>query len=189
MIQSHHIANASILGFKIAPSTLTGSHIQDETLTAADIASNSIENRHLVNNSVTAEKTLDEPGVGSTTGGVLPSVGTTITNWMSLTINAPAAGYLLVFFNGIASLNANDVAQASISTSPTTFSSHYGEVRLASGSSSVGGNMTISISQIIPVASAGPVTVYGNVKASTLSATVVDFYNGAMQAIFITTAY
>jgi hypothetical protein len=119
---------------------------------------------------------------------MLASVGTTITNWMSLTISAPSPGYIVVFFTCIANISNNEVAQTSISTSPSTFGI-YGEARIASNATATGANMTISISDVIPVATAGDIIVYANVRAAASSAGPVDFYQGHLQAIFISTGY
>ncbi len=187
-LSGYHIQDGSLTGSDITANSITGASISDETITGTDIAINSIVDRHVGANSITSAKLLDEPGIAQTTAGILTSVSTTVVNWMSITVNAPAPGYILVLMHGIANLGANEAAQISISTSSSGFD-HYGEAKISSASGNVGGNITVSISTVIPVAAAGAVTVYGNVRASVLSSAPIDMSQGGMQAIFIRTGY
>lgn len=197
-ITSYHIADNSIYNNKIVPSTITGSRIQDGSVTSADLATgsigpfqlanNAVRTEHVLDNSLTADDIVDEPGLDNTSSGSATSIGTTIFNWMSLTISAPSSGYIITFFNSIANVANGEVAQASITTSPTGFGS-YGEARISSNATSTGANMTIMISEVFPVATAGDVTLYANVRAAASSSGVVDFYQGRFQAIFIKTGY
>lgn len=187
-IAGYHIQDGSLTGADIAANSITGTQISDESLSGADIAINSIADRHVASNTISSAKLLDEPGIAETTGGTLTSVGTTVVNWMSVTLDAPAPGYVLVLMNGLANLGGNEGAQISISTTSTGFG-HYGEARVSSGSGTTGGNFTVSISEAIPVAAAGPVTIYGNVRASVLSAGLIDMSQGSMQVIYIATGY
>ncbi len=187
-LAGYHISDGTITGADLAANSVSGSTVVDESLTGADIASNSIIERHIVNNIIDATKTSDEPGLAFTTGGTLVSVSTTVVTWMTATIDAPAAGFLLVFMNGTANLGGNEIAQMSISTTPSGFG-RYGEARISSPTASVGMNTVISISDVIPVASAATITIYGNVRSTALSAGVVDFSNGALQVVYIRTQY
>ncbi|MGB5139686.1 MAG: hypothetical protein WBP29_14220, partial [Candidatus Zixiibacteriota bacterium] len=187
-IAGYHIQDGSINGAKIQAGSITGAEISDESLAGADLANNTIIERHVTNNSISSAKLVDEPGLAETSGGTLTSIGTTVVNWMNVTINAPAPGYVLVFMHGIASLGGNEIAQMAISTTSTGFA-HYGEAKISSPNASVGGNITVSISDVIPVAAAGPVTIYGNVRSIPLSAGVVDVFSGKLQAIYIRTGY
>ncbi len=90
--------------------------------------------------------------------------------------------------HGLAQLGGNEAAQIAISTTPTGFD-HFGEARVSSPTGTSGGNFTISISYVIPVAAASDVTVYGNVRASVLSGGVIDMSQGGLQAIYIRTGY
>ncbi len=187
-VAGYHIQDGSLTGTDIATSSVTGTQISDETITGNDIAINSIVDRHVGAGSVTSAKLLDEPGIAETTGGILTSVGTTVVNWMNVTVSAPAPGYILVFMHGLAQLGGNEAAQIAISTTPTGFE-HFGEARVSSPTGTSGGNFTISISYVIPVAAASDVTVYGNVRASVLSGGVIDMSQGGLQAIYIRTGY
>ncbi len=187
-ISGYHIADGSVAGTDIAANAINGGHVVDESLTGADLASNSIVERHIVNNTIDASKTKDEPGVVYTTAGTLTSVGTTVVTWMTATIDAPAPGILLVLMNGTANLGGNEIAQMSIATTASGFG-RYGEARISSPTASVGANMVISISDVIPVAAAGSITVYGNVRSPALSAGPVDFTQGALQVIYLRTEY
>ncbi|TFH64356.1 MAG: hypothetical protein E4G91_06065 [Candidatus Zixiibacteriota bacterium] len=198
VIVASHLADRTVNGAKVALNTLTGLNIQDGSLSTGDlgpssvgtvqIMDNSVTTDDIEDNTITATDCEDEPGLAYTNASILSSVGTTITNWMSLTFSAPASGYIVVFFTCIANIANNEIAQTSISTSPSTFGI-YGEARLVSSAASTGANMTISISDVIPVAGAGDVDIYANVRATAASAGPVDFYQGHLQAIFIRTAY
>ena len=198
MIVAGHLADHTVTGTKVAYGTLTGLNIQDGSISTSDlgpssvgtvqIMDNSITTDDISDNTITAADCKDEPGLDYTNSSMLGSVGTTITNWMSLTISAPSPGYIVVFFTCIANIANNEIAQTSISTSPSTFGI-YGEARIASSATSAGANMTISISDVIPVSAAGDVIAYANVRAAAASAGPVDFYQGHLQAIFITTHY
>ena len=187
-LAGYHIQDGSVSGAKIQSNSITGTQVSDESLAGADIASNAIIERHVASNAISSAKLSDEPGLGETTGGTLTSVGTTVVTWMSLTMNAPAPGFIIVFMHGIASLGGNEIAQMAISNTPSGFV-HYGEAKISSPNASVGGNITISISDVIPVAAAGPITIYGNVRSIPLSAGVVDFFSGELQGIYIRTGY
>ncbi len=184
----YHIQDGSVGGEKITNSSITGTQVSDESLAGVDIASNAIIDRHFANNSISSTKILDEPGMAEASGGTLTSVGNTVVTWMTITMNAPTAGFIIVFMHGIANLNGNEVAQMAVSNTPAGFA-HYGEAKISSPTATVGGNITISISDVIPVAGAGTITIYGNVRSIPLSAGPVDFSSGKMQAIFIRTGY
>ncbi len=187
-IAGYHIVDQGITGSKLANSSISGVQIIDESLTGAEIASNSIIERHVVDNNLGVAKLKDEPGLNYATGGNLTSVSTTITTWMQFTVNCPAPGYLICFMSGIVALSGNEIGQMSIVTMPGGFS-HYGETRLSSPNGATGGNFTMTISEVIPVVSAGPITVYGNVRSTALSSGPVDFSQGTLQAIYIRTSY
>lgn len=187
-LSGYHLQDGSVGGSKLTSGTITSTQVADETLTGSDIASSAIVDRHIAFNSINSSKISDEPGLAETSGGVLSSVSTTVTTWMSLTVNAPGPGFILVLMHGIAGLGGNEAAQIAISTSPSGFV-NYGEAKISSPAGTTGGNLTISITDVIPVLIATPVTVYGNVRASNLSAGPVDFSQGKMQAIYIRTGY
>lgn len=189
VISDYHIANTSISGFKLKPNTVSGYEIESQSIEASDLADNSIENRHIANSQVTALKIADEPGVREATGGLLTSVGTSPTSWFSITVDIPAAGYIIVFFNGYVSLQANEAAQVSLSTNPDTFDNRHVEARLSSGTSSFGGSLPMAVSTVFNSLSAGSVTIHVNVRATAGSAGPVDFVSGGMQAIYIPTIY
>jgi hypothetical protein len=198
VIVAGHLADHTVTGAKVAYSTLTGLNIQDGSISTSklgpssvgtvQIMDNSITTDDIEDNAITAADCKDEPGLDYTSSSILSSVSTTITNWMSLTISAPTPGYIVVFFTCIANIANNEVAQTSIATSPTAWGI-YGEARIASSATSAGANMTVSISDVIPVTTAGDVVVYANVRAAASSVGPVDFYQGHLQAIFIRTAY
>jgi hypothetical protein len=197
-IVTGHLADRAVTGTKIAYSTLTGQNILDGSISTSDlgpssvgavqIMDNSITTDDIADNAITATDVKDEPGLDYTNSSMLSSVGTTITNWMSLTITAPSPGYIIVFFTCITNIANNEIAQTSISTSPSTFGI-YGEARVVSSAPSTGANMTITISDVIPVAAAGDIIAYANVRAAAASAGPVDFFQGHFQAIFISTGY
>jgi uncharacterized protein YjbI with pentapeptide repeats len=197
-LTSYHLSDNSILGSKIQLRTISGVRIQENTITGSELADgavgptqlagNAVRSEQVLDNSLTAADIGDEPGISETSSSSVTSVGVTVVNWMNLTVAAPSSGFIIVFFSAIASISNNEIAQASITTSPTTFGS-YGEARISSNASSTGVNMTIAISVVIPVAAAGNVTICGNVRAAVASVGVVDFLQGRLQAIFIKTSY
>jgi hypothetical protein len=198
VIVAGHLADRTVTGTKVAYSTITGLNIQDGSISmnklgpssvgTVQIMDNSITTDDIADNTITAADIKDEPGLNYTNSSMLASVGTTITNWMSITISAPSPGYIIVFFTCIANIANNEIAQTSIATSSTGWGI-YGEARIASTAASTGANMTISISDVIPVSAAGDVIVYANVRAAAASAGPVDFYQGHLQAIYISTRY
>lgn len=183
-----HMLDGTITSSKLATGSVSSTHIIDESINGADIASNAIVSRHILTNAIASDKIADEPGIDNAVGGTLSSVSTTVVNWMSLTVDAPAQGVIIVFMNGIASLQNNEIAQMAISTTSSGFT-EYGEAKIATPNAGTGCNMTISISKVIPVAAAGPVAIYGNVRSIPLSAGPVDFLQGQLQAIYIRSGY
>lgn len=196
-ITSYNIKDGTITGDDIATGTISGVKIIDGSIGNADMGYNSVGTAQLVDNSVRsvdvndnslqAEDILDEPGIDDGFGYAIASVDTAIHNWVTATVNAPADGYVLVIFSCIAQITSGEIAQAGVSTDPAQFGS-YGEAKIISTAAGTGANMTITTSDILPV-SAGNTVIYGNVRASLSSSGNVDFREGKIQALFITTRY
>jgi uncharacterized protein YjbI with pentapeptide repeats len=196
-VTSYNIKDGTITGDDIASGTISGIKIIDGSIGNADMGYNSVGTAQLVdnsvrsvdvnNNSLESVDILDEPGVDDGYGYVIASVDTSIHNWVTVTINAPADGYVLVIFTCIAQITSGEIAEAGVSLDPNQFGS-YGEAKIISTAAGTGANMTITTSDILPV-SAGNVVIYGNVRASLSSSGNVDFREGKLQALFITTRY
>ncbi len=196
-VTSYNIKDGTITGDDIASGTISGVKIIDGSIGNADMGYNSVGTAQLVdnsvrsvdvnNNSLQAEDILDEPGAADGYGSAIASVDTAIHNWVTTTINAPADGYVLVIFSCIAQITSGEIAQAGVSLDPGQFGS-YGEAKIISTAAGTGANMTITTSDILSV-SAGSTVIYGNVRASLSSSGNVDFREGKLQVLFITTRY
>lgn len=197
-ITSFNIADGTITGDDIATATISGIKIIDGSIGSADlgysivgtaqIVDNAVRSIDVKDNSLTSADMLNEPGLDYVSSGWMVNVDTTVTNWMTLTIAAPSVGYVIAYLNCVAQISSGETAQAGISNSATILGS-YGEAMIFSTALGTGANMTISVSEVFPVAAAGPVTIYANVRAAAISSGNVDFSQGRLQAIFIPTAY
>jgi hypothetical protein len=197
-VTSYNINNGSIQGEDIATATISGIKILDGSIGMADLGYSIVGTAQLVDNSVrsidvmdgtlTADDMQDEPGVDYTSSAFIVNVNTTVQNWMNVTISAPGSGFLIAWFNCTAEITSSEVAQAGICSSPTSMGS-YGEARITSTAISTIASMNISVSEVFPVAVAGDVTLYANVRASASSAGPVDFSDGRFQVIFVPTSY
>ncbi|HSL89382.1 MAG TPA: hypothetical protein VK870_08775 [Ignavibacteriaceae bacterium] len=105
MLQSNSVTSAKITDGTIATADLannsvTSAKILDGTIAAADLASNSVTTLKIADNNVTAAKILDEPGYNYNNTGnsnnlyPLTASGQSFT---SVTLNAPAAGFAVVY--------------------------------------------------------------------------------------------
>jgi hypothetical protein len=197
-VTSEDIANGSITGDDIATATISGVKIMDGSIGISDLGYNVVGTAQLVDNSVrsidvengslTAEDIADEPGVAYTSSSYLTNVTNTIETWMSVTVSAPSSGYIMASFNCNAEVTSGEVAQAGICSTPGSMGS-YGEAKISSTALSTMAGMAISVSDVFPVAGAGSVTLYANVRAAASSSGPVDFSNGRLQAIFLSTGY
>lgn len=79
---------------------ITSAMILDGTVAAADLASNSVTTVKIADNNVTAVKILDEPGYNYNNTGnpnTLYPLTTSGQSFTSVTLNAPAAGFAVVY--------------------------------------------------------------------------------------------
>lgn len=197
-VTSYNIADGSITGDDIAANSITGVKITDGSIGNADLGYSTIGTAQIMNgavygldiadNSVTADDLMDEPGIAYTSSAVKFNISTTVQNWMSVTVSAPNSGYIVAWLSCTAEITSGEVAQAGISQNSSTIGD-YGEARIVSSAISTGANITIATTTVIPVAAAGNVTVYANVRAAASSSGPVDYENGKLQAIFLTTGY
>ncbi len=93
-VTKNDMAPNSIGAEEIIAGTIDSSKIADSSITGANIAANSISLSHLQNSSFTANELLDEPGVAQVTGASFLTVPS-LTTVSSLTITAPASGYVM----------------------------------------------------------------------------------------------
>ncbi len=189
VISDYHIANASISGYKLKANSVSGYEIEDLSLSGDDLADNSLVARHFANNQITAQKIVDEPGVKEANSPLLTSVNSSPVTWFGVSMNLPAAGYVIAIFTCYTSLSTGEIAQISLSQNQNTFDGRVVEARLSSGSGAIGGNLPMTVIQTFTFATGGPISIYGNVRASASSSGPVDFASGSIQAIYIPTTY
>jgi hypothetical protein len=155
VIVGGHLADHTVTGTKVAFGTLSGLYIQDGSISTSDlgpssvgsvqIMDNSIDTDDVLDNTITAVDCKDEPGLDYVNSSMLASVGTTIMNWMNLTISAPSPGYISVFFTcNRQHLPITEIAQTSISI-PFDLR-HLWRSAHCINATSTGANMTITIS-------------------------------------------
>ncbi len=197
-VTSYNIADGSITGDDIASNTITGVKITDGSIGTGDLGYSVVGTAQLVNNgvygvdiadnSVTAADLLDEPGVAYNSSAFKAGVNSTIENWLTVTVSAPASGYIIAWFNCTTEITSGEIAQAGLADNSTSIG-YYGETKITSTAMSTGANIGISVSHVFSVGAAGNVTIYANVRASASSSGPVDYTNGKLQAIFIPTGY
>lgn len=105
MLQSNSVTSAKITDGTIATADLannsvTTAKILDGTIAATDLASNSVTTIKIADNNVTAAKILDEPGYNYNNTGnsnTLYPLTASGQSFTSVTLNAPAAGFAVVY--------------------------------------------------------------------------------------------
>jgi hypothetical protein len=99
-VTSAKILDGTIVTADLGDNSVTSAKIVDGTIAAADLASNSVTTLKIADNNVTAAKILDEPGYNYNNTGnsnnlyPLTASGQSFT---SVTLNAPAAGFAVVY--------------------------------------------------------------------------------------------
>lgn len=107
------IAAGAIATLDLADNSVTSAKIADGSIGAADLAANSVTATQLAAGSVTAAKILDEPGIDMVESSSLTAITTDGANCTvaSLSVTAPAAGYVVLTASGSIALNRSSDAQ------------------------------------------------------------------------------
>jgi hypothetical protein len=165
-----------------------------EPSASSRLADNAVTNSKLANNSVNAAKVVDEPGVVFTvnnSGGTLGAFDTAPTEMQSITINAPANGFVLII--GTVSLELKHTngspttAYTNINTANTSVATGTAQIDSVPSTALTGSYWhTVTVQSRLPV-------VPGNNTFYFMSARVpfnaVDYNRVRPSATFFPTSY
>ncbi|MBW7998405.1 MAG: hypothetical protein FVQ81_17900 [Candidatus Glassbacteria bacterium] len=164
-------------------------------VTATNLAAGSVTASELKTNAVTAVDTLDEAGVGAADGlgdFFLPENGSYVEIG-SLTIVAPAAGSVIVNYDGYTliqhDIGTNSVMRTSLSTSatPSQYSEGFEVLGVPSNSPTGSFYMNNSGQHVFPVSAGSNVFHwYGHMLSGT---GLIYVMHGYMSGIFVPTSY
>jgi hypothetical protein len=182
----------------IADNSITAAKIADGAVGASDLADNAVTAAKLAASAVTAAKIADEPGVAQAKGdpNTLQPLTSSGQAMISVTLNAPAAGYALVLGSLkvfiLHTLGTMDNVIAKLSTASgdiTTPSSPTGLVRVPS-SWPTGADYFVApicVAYVFPV-NAGSTTFYLNVyESSSTGNDAISTPN--ISVVYLPTAY
>lgn len=102
-VGSSEIANGSITGADIASATIGGGNIAAGTISGTNIANLTITGGNIANSTITAAKISDAPAI-KLVHTIWIQIPTTASALQSITVTAPATGYLLVTVSGTVSV-------------------------------------------------------------------------------------
>jgi len=192
------IADGAVGTSDVADNAITSAKILDGTIATADMADNAVTAAKLAASAVTSAKIADEPGVAQAKGdpNTLQALTSSGQAMISVTLNAPAAGYALVmgsfkaFISHVVGAMDNVIAKLSTTSGDvTTPSSPTAVVRVPS-SWPTGGDYFVApacVMYIFPV-SAGSTTFYLNiVETSSTGNDAITTPN--ISVVYLPTAY
>jgi hypothetical protein len=184
-VGSNEIATDAVGAAEIGNNAVGSAEIADGSVGSAEIATGAVGTSEVANGSLTGVDLMDEPGVEFVTvwGPVIP---TTLSEILSITVNAPASGYVIVTVNGwinwlITSLSTYGWLEFEISTTSAVVEG--GEDLSLTDRQSVSQyyKHPISVSKVFPV-SQGANTFYFNgyqrvdIGTAWLAASMIGLY-------------
>ncbi|MDI6766282.1 MAG: hypothetical protein QME52_05610 [Bacteroidota bacterium] len=188
----------------IATNAVTTAKLADGSVNSAKILDGTIVTADLADNAVTAAKITDEPGVthkASVPMNNYRSIPSGTTALDSITINVPAAGYVLVFGSLSVCIShtvgIKDEAYFQLMDTPGVINysqTGFGQIRVPSElptNTPIGTNYNqfVNLSRVFTVGAAGAFNFYLNTRVQTGWDANDGFINAQMSAIYFPTNY